>query len=52
MLGLYLVRLGSWLLHKATGLPLVVTLDFRDEDDEDFGGFMAQRFYGFNEEEA
>ena len=50
MLGLWLVRLGSWLLHKRTGLPLVVTLDFHDASDDEFGGFMASRYYGFSEE--
>lgn len=50
MLGLWLVRVGTWLCHKGSGLPVVVTLDFRDDSDEDFGGFMASRYYGFEKE--
>ena len=49
-LALYAVRFGAWLLNRASGCPVVVTLDVRDLEDEDFGGWLMSRHYGFPSE--
>lgn len=53
-LSLYLVRFGTWLLSKSSGCPVTVTLDVRDDSDdsdEEFGGWLLSRRYGFPHQE-